>query len=169
MLDWMDLYMYLRSLVLKEHRQSDANKTQIWGEPVSDVCTLSRSSSRAVVVDVRNANRKTRSSCLSLSQSRFRLSRPCIGGEQLFVAEDEATNGFPSKETVPSVPGQKLEFVWRGRSILTQLTGNWSFGAEHWHQLALIHLCQRTKNAPEGFVAPHMVCGLLQWSCDRGW
>ena len=63
-----------------------------------------------MVVDVRNANRKTRSSCLSLSQSRFRLSRLCIGGE-LFVAEDEATNGFPSKETVPSVPGQKLEFV----------------------------------------------------------
>ena len=29
----------------------------------------------------------------------------------VFVAEDEATNGFPSKETVPSVPGQKLEFV----------------------------------------------------------
>ena len=47
-----------------------------------------------------------------LSQSRFRLSRLRIGGSgQLFVAEDEATNGFPSKETVPSVPGQKLEFV----------------------------------------------------------
>ena len=58
-------------------------------------------------MDVRNANRKTRSSCLS--QSRFRLSRLCIGSEQLFVTEDEATNGFPSKETVPSVPGQKLE------------------------------------------------------------